>query len=536
MVGKLSMRSSCPVARLLAVSFASFVVALVTLAAAPLRAGDVYWSVAAGDWSVPSNWGGSLPTSSDDAYIASGRTATITLPGEVCGNLRLGSTAGSGSIEMTGGELSVPVGGSEFIGFNSTFTQSGGTNTISDALDGFKYHSLELGHSGGSGTYNLSGTGVVSTGGLVVGDNYTGTFTQTGGTISMTFGTYIGYNGNGTYNLSGSGQLLAGDPTGGGSERAANFECIGFQSNGTFNQTGGTHVIDGYLTMGAYHSGSGTYNLDDGAFSTATGLYVGVDGSAIFNQSGGNNLASGGLTLGVERYSHGTYNLDGGLLTISSLTKGSGTATFNFGGGTLQASSSFSTSLPMTLTGIGGNANIDTAGYEVMLSGDLSGEGGLNKLGLGTLTLGGVNTYTDNTTVSDGLLALASSGSLLLDISSSGDSTSILGEGAIDLDGTLVFDITDVLGPGNWDVLDVGTLMETFGDTFDVEFAMGLNSFAATESSPGVWTCDIAPLGIVLFTESTGMLTIVPEPGTLSLFAMGLLGLLAHGWRQTRRT
>ena len=33
----------------------------------------------------------------------------------------------------------------------------------------------------------------------------------------------------------------------------------------------------------------------------------------------------------------GTYNLTGGTLALQALTKGAGTATFNFGGGTLQA-------------------------------------------------------------------------------------------------------------------------------------------------------------------------------------------------------
>ena len=75
------------------------------------------------------------------------------------------------------------------------------------------------------------------------------------------------------------------------------------------------------------------------------------------------------------------------MLILQLLSQGSGTAAFNFGGGTLQASGDFTTTLPMTLTGDGGNANIDMAGYEVTLSRVLSGTGGLNKLGSGTLTL-----------------------------------------------------------------------------------------------------------------------------------------------------
>jgi hypothetical protein len=43
----------------------------------------------------------------------------------------------------------------------------------------------------------------------------------------------------------------------------------------------------------------------------------------------------------------------------------------------------------MTLTGEGGNANIDAVGYTVTLSGLISGAGGLNKLGAGILEFAG---------------------------------------------------------------------------------------------------------------------------------------------------
>ena len=79
-----------------------------------------------------------------------------------------------------------------------------------------------------------------------------------------------------------------------------------------------------------------------------------------------------------------TYNLDAGMLIASSMSSGTGTAIFNFGGGTLQASGSLTASLPMTLTGSGGNATIDTAGYNVTLAGSLSGPGGLSKTDSGT--------------------------------------------------------------------------------------------------------------------------------------------------------
>jgi len=48
---------------------------------------------------------------------------------------------------------------------------------------------------------------------------------------------------------------------------------------------------------------------------------------------------------------------------------------------------------------------IDTNGYDLAIAGVLSGTGSLTKIGIGTLTLTGANSYTGGTTVSAGTLA-----------------------------------------------------------------------------------------------------------------------------------
>ena len=93
-------------------------------------------------------------------------------------------------------------------------------------------------------------------------------------------------------------------------------------------------------------------------------------------------------------------------LAVHGLAGGSGTAAFNFGGGTLRADADFASSLPMTLTGNGGNATVNTNGHLVSLSGSLTGIGGLAKTGSGTLTLSAANNYSGATTVAGGTLWL----------------------------------------------------------------------------------------------------------------------------------
>jgi autotransporter-associated beta strand protein len=377
----------------------------VLLAWLPVRADD-YWALlpsATGDWSKSANWSGGIPASGTNVYVVNGGTAVISVLGEACGNLTLGNTAGSGTIRMIGGGLSVPTGDDEYVGSTGagTFTQTGGTNAISAAIDAqHLYHSLYVGYGTGSGTYNLSGSGLITTGGLVVSNNAPGAFTQSGGTVSVTYGTYVGNYATGTYSLSGSGLL------------SADTESIGWSGSGTFNQSGGQNVVR-HLDLGDNDFSQGTYNLNGGTLHSTGGLFVGAIGSGSISQSGGANVASGGLTLGAFQGGSGTYNLNGGALVPSALGGGPGYFVFNFGGGTLQASGALSTTLPMTLSGNGSGATIDTAGYTMTLSGSLSGPGSLTKADSGTLTLAASNSYTGTTIIRAGTLSLANSAALV---------------------------------------------------------------------------------------------------------------------------
>jgi fibronectin-binding autotransporter adhesin len=278
----------------------------------------------------------------------------------------------------------------------------GGFLTVNDAASGM---------SGGS----------LNTGVHYVGYSGTGTFTHSGGTNTVIHRFILGYNSgdNGTYTLSGTGQLNV------SSSSYPDYEDIGYNGVGVFNQSGGTNTVtsNGSLTLGSNRGSTGTYNLSgSGQLTVGTGSspsaneYIGYLGNGEFNQSGGTNTVANILCIAYWPYENqagnGTYNLTGGTLAIHAIQTGNGTATFNFGGGTLRATGNLTTGLPMTLTGIGGNANVDTNNRTVTLSGTLSGSGGLNKWGANTLNLHTANSYTGDTKIYGGTIMLTHSNAL----------------------------------------------------------------------------------------------------------------------------
>ena len=189
------------------------------------------------------------------------------------GSLILAANIGdSGAYILSEGLLSA---GNETVGWagTGTFTQSGGTNISQDGL------------AIGSGTYNLSGTALLSIMGVESVNG--GTFTQTGGTNFAQGGLNFTYSGN--YNLR-DGLL------------SASGESLGYWGRSTFVQSGGTNniTLNSCLTIGGINC-SPTYTLSDSGLLSCTGTeYVGTyvlvypwfpAGTGTFTQSGGTNAA-----------------------------------------------------------------------------------------------------------------------------------------------------------------------------------------------------------------------------------------------------
>jgi hypothetical protein len=394
----------------------------------------------------------------------------------------------SGSYSLGRGVLSTVYG--ENVGDNGTgtFTQTGGANLPAQGL--------VVGTGTGSvGSYSLSGNSLLATtngGGEVVGGFGSGTFTQTGGTNNSINSLYVGQGSTSSaiYALSGNALLSV-----------SGAEYVGYSGTGTVTQTGGTNSnINNQLTLGDNFGSHGIYNLSgSGQLSTGGEWFGYYYGSGTFTQSGGTNNSGQNLFLGDNGGSQAVYNLNGGLLVLSSLIDFGGTVTFNFNGGTLKASSSFSTSLPMTLGTSGGGAAFDTAGFTVTLSGSLSGPGSLTKVDSGTLILSASNSYTGDTLVNAG---------------------------------TLILDYPDLAATSNaWvDNHGSGGVLDLNYHGTDKISALYINGVA---QPPGIWggPGSGAP-NTSSYLAGSGLLNVVPEPSTLALLAAGAIGLFGYRWRR----
>ena len=113
---------------------------------------------------------------------------------------------------------------------------------------------------------------------------------------------------------------------------------------------------------------------------------VGDNSTGTFTQNGGTNTTSAGLTLGAFAGSSGTHNLNGGLLTLFSLSGGSGSGDIRLQWRNNVRGDIFLTNLPLTLGTSGGGGTLDTAGFSVTLAGSLSGRR-LTLVDSGTLVL-----------------------------------------------------------------------------------------------------------------------------------------------------
>lgn len=221
------------------------------------------------------------------------------------------------------------------------------------------------------GSFTVSG-GEVNTDGLIVGHFANATMTQSGGTVNVGSQVFVGQQAGSTSTYS----LSAGSLSTGVAPGAVDPDLeIGFEGTGTFNQSGGTVTIADELVVGHMSTGDGTVNLSGGTLniskSSGTGAYIGHRGTGELVVSGTGQLTTSSVIgLGTDAGGTGTITQNGGVITTSSdvyvsSAAGSGGSHYQMNAGTLNANRVLVGHLATaTYQQTGGDVNL-TSGFHV---------------------------------------------------------------------------------------------------------------------------------------------------------------------------
>lgn len=529
-------------------------------ASSSLQAQSGTWtSTSNGLWSTAGNW--ALGTVADGASNTANFNS-VDLPGDITVSLNSARTIGNLIFGDTGTSTAagwtLDNGGSS----SNVLTLSGGTPTITvNALATGKVATITAGLAGTSG-FAKAGTGTL----VVTGQNsYSGATRINAGTLRASDST--------TY--AGSATVTSGGIAAGSTIAFSSNTILQLRANGANDASSQNLFFNNALQA---NSGVTGYTIDvnrEGGTGTGKTLRLGtasvgsgVGTNAVLNVTGGNgySLSIGNMTIGGGNNTGGlTFNPTTANVTLANVTSSGGVAlsatkTLDLGGTT---SGNAVTGVISDQTGVTRTA--------------------VTKTNTSTWTISGVNTYSGGTGISAGTLILTGNGSLgtgnvtlggggTLDISGVSGSTFTLSssqvltaDGLVNATGkTLVVNGTLNPGssPGDFDVTGSFTLGSTAtsnfeingitGGLFDSVQVTGLLTFGGTLNlSTGYafqvgdsvdlfdWGTTTGSFASITGTDlggglswdtstlyTTGVITVVPEPATWGLAALGGLALV----------
>jgi autotransporter-associated beta strand protein len=317
----------------------------------------------------------------------------------------------------------------------------------------------------------------------------------------------------------------------------------------TLNQTGGTlnllallQVSDGSPTAGStVNVTGGTLNV--GPDTGRNSLFVASRGTGVVSIASSGTVNCGTLDMsrnaaGNTQGSVGVVNLNsGGTLSVTrvgaatsaSQAGGTPTANFNFNGGTLKAAAANVTyqgnaaapAIPIITTVKAAGAVVDSLTNAITIAEPMQHDGalgsipdgGLAKLGAGTLTLSAANTFTGPTVVNNGTLVV--NGSLGLTAVTVGNGGTLSGTGSAGSNVTV--NVGGTLAPGRVGVIGTFTVASNAvlngTAVMDINAATGTNDVLKATSITYGGTLSVSNLSgtlrggasFKLFSSGTGM-------------------------------
>ncbi|MBR1216634.1 autotransporter domain-containing protein [Bradyrhizobium sp. U87765 SZCCT0131] len=384
----------------------------------PAAALDAQWlaNPASAEFNEAANWmGGAVPTGSAIFGASTRAAVTITPDGALAlGGIQLGANAPAYTFGLSTGTLTLNGTGVAVNGGSATFNVAVGgsmffTGGSSAGSASYVVSSVNLGlafydtSSAGNAVITNNGSQIVWADTASAGN---ATITNNNGIIawqaSSTAGNATVINNSGTIGF-------LNNATAGNARLVANGGSIDFSMNGG-PQNDGRFTAGSIEGAGRFVLGGGQLTVGGNNLSTTVSGAITdcAAGDGCLNVSSGGSLVkvgTGTLTLtGTNTYSGGTTVNAGTLAVAGNASLGAAGGGLTFGGGTLQALSSFNTNRQVLLNTGGGT--IDTNGNTVSFAGPITGDGGLTKTGAGTLLLGGANDYNGDTTINGGTLAV----------------------------------------------------------------------------------------------------------------------------------
>jgi autotransporter-associated beta strand protein len=354
------------------------------LLASPVYSGT--WAAATANWNVAGSWlPAAVPANGSTTKLTFGGTSSYTSTDDVPGNFTVNqlnfSNSGAISLKTSGFATGVTLDGS------AAAISLVGSGAVSIAAPILFAADSTISVSPGAGQLSLQAGDSITGGGNVTFANSSSRPVLMGNAGAFTGNIRLAV---GAVKLSNTGGDALGNSTVLAVDAGTSFD---FSGNG--ENLGGLQGAGNIVTNGA--------NLT--FFAAGNRTFSGtISGGGKVTQAGGGLL----VLSGSSTYTGGTAVTAGTIAASGSASLGTGLITLN--GGTLRCDSGFTRNGSLS---IGTSAGVlNTNGFDLTLTGRVSGSGSLTKQGAGSLILSGSNNFSGGLTVVLGSVVVTSINSL----------------------------------------------------------------------------------------------------------------------------